>query len=169
MVAVFSIYHSYRKTFFMPKGLVVVDRLVRCTLSPSGKKINTILWIISRVKCSPISVCLQINSLLRSQISTDGCSSNCCCWCSLCPQASQGSDCLSVQYLQCVCARRSRFFTWWSLGVVKLLHILLEVYLLIETRQRSSAWAVLVENTNRTKSVFVLSSLKHSEQDKVDG
>ena len=57
---------------------------------------------------------------------------------------------------QCVCARRSRFFTWWSLGVVKLLHIVLEVYLLIETRQRSSAWALLVENTNRTKSVFVL-------------
>ena len=56
----------------------------------------------------------------------------------------------------CVCTHRSRFFTWWSLGVVKLLHILLEVYLLIETRQRSSAWARLVENTNRTKSVFVL-------------
>jgi len=30
------------------------------------------------------------------------------------------------------------------------------VYLLIETRQRSSAWALLVENNNRTKSVFVL-------------
>ena len=47
----------------------------------------------------------------------DGCS--CCCWwwCSLRPQASQGSDCLSVQYLQCVCARRSRFFTWWSRSV----------------------------------------------------
>ena len=28
------------------------------------------LWIISRVKCSPISVRLRINSLLRSQIST---------------------------------------------------------------------------------------------------
>ena len=33
-------------------------------------------------------------------------------------------------------AHISRFFTWRSLGVVKLLHILLEVYLLIETRQR---------------------------------
>jgi len=55
------------------------------------------------------------------------------------------------------------------MGVVKLLHILLEVYLLIETRQRSSAWALLVENTNRSKSVFVLSNLKHSEADKVDG
>ena len=54
----------------MPKGLVVIDRLVRCTVSPSGKNINTILWIISRVKCSPISVRLRINSLLRSQIST---------------------------------------------------------------------------------------------------
>ena len=63
---------------------------------------------------------------------------------------------MSLQYLQCVCAHISRFFTWWSLGVVKVLHILLEVYLLIETRQRSSAWALLVENTNRTKSVFVL-------------
>jgi len=51
--------------------------------------------------------------------------------------------------------------------VVKLLHILLEVYLLIETRQRSSAWALLVENTNRTKSVIVLSNLKHSEQEKL--
>jgi len=61
------------------------------------------------------------------------------------------------------------FFTWWSLGVVKLFHVLLEVYLFIEIRQRSSAWALLVENTNRTKSVFVLSNLKHSEQDKVDG
>ena len=57
---------------------------------------------------------------------------------------------------QCVCARRSRSFTWWSLGVVKLLHVLLEVYLLIETRQRSSAWALLVENTNRTKIIFIL-------------
>jgi len=57
---------------------------------------------------------------------------------------------------QCVCAHRFRSFTCWSLGVVKLLHVLLEVYLLIETRQRSSAWALLVENTNRTKSVFVL-------------
>ena len=57
-------------------------------------------------------------------------------------KASQGSDCLSVKYLQCVCARRSRFFTWWSLGVVKVLHILLEVYVLIETRQRSNAWAL---------------------------
>ena len=37
------------------------------------------------------------------------------------------------------------------MGVVKLLHVLLEVYLFIETRQRSSAWALLVENTNRTK------------------
>jgi len=48
----------------------------------------------------------------------DGCSGSCCCS-SLRPQVSQGSDGLSVQYLQCVCARRSRFFTWWSLGVVK--------------------------------------------------
>ena len=55
------------------------------------------------------------------------------------------------------------------MGVVKLLHILLEVYLLIEIGQRSSAWALLVENTNRTKSVYLLSNLKHSEQDKVDG
>jgi len=85
----------------------------------------------------------------------DGCSGSCCCS-SLRPQVSQGSDGLSVQYLQCVRARRSRFFTWWSLRVVKFLHILLEVYLLIETRQRSSVWALLVENTNRTKSVFVL-------------
>ena len=54
----------------LPKGLVVIDRLVRCTLFPSGKKINTILWITSRVKCSPIFVRLRINSLLRSQIST---------------------------------------------------------------------------------------------------
>jgi len=61
----------------------------------------------------------------------DGCSSSSC---SLRPQASQGSDCLSVQYLHCVCARRSKPFTWWSLGVVKLLHIILEVYPLIETR-----------------------------------
>ena len=30
------------------------------TLSPSGKNINTILWITSRVKCSPISVRLRI-------------------------------------------------------------------------------------------------------------
>jgi len=46
-----------------------------------------------------------------------------------------------------------------SLGGVwelKLLQVLLEVYLLIKTRQRSSAWALLVENTNRTKNVFVL-------------
>jgi len=28
--------------------------------------------------------------------------------------------------------------------------------LLIETRQRSSAWILLVENTNRTKSIFIL-------------
>ena len=85
----------------------------------------------------------------------DGCSGSCCCY-SLRPQVSQGSDGLSVQHLQCVCARRSRFFTWWSLGVVKLLRIMLEVYLLIETWQRSSAWALLVKNTNRTKRVFVL-------------
>ena len=54
----------------MPKRLVVIDRLVRYTLSSSGKKINTILWITSRVKCSPISVRLRINFLLRYQIST---------------------------------------------------------------------------------------------------
>ena len=32
--------------------------------------------------------------------------------------------------LHCVCARSSRFFTWWNLGVVKLLQVLFEVYLL---------------------------------------
>jgi hypothetical protein len=39
--------------------------------------------------------------------------------------------------------------------------------LLIEIRQRSSAWTLLVENTNRTKSLF-FSNLRHIEQDKVD-
>jgi len=54
-------------------------------------------------------------------------------------------------------------------GVVKLIHVLLEVYLLIETRQRSSAWVLLVENTNRTKRIFILLYLKHREQDNIDG
>ena len=50
---------------------------------------------------------------------------------------------------QCVCARRSRSFTWWNLGVVKLHQVLLQVYLLIETRQRSSAWVLLVEQNQK--------------------
>ena len=68
-----------------------------------------------------------------------------------------------------VCARRSRFFTWWSLGVVKVLHILLEVYLLIGQGRDQVHGPCWWKTPTEPKVYLFFSNLKHSEQDKVDG
>jgi len=64
----------------------------------------------------------------------------------------------------------SRFFTWWSLGVGKLLHVLLEVYPAHRDKAKIKCMGSVGGKTPTEPKVYLFfSNLKHSEQDKVDG